>query len=607
MDVGFNMLAAMGVMDRGELAGDHSAFPETGAGEKPDSDFAAMIKEKLDINQEQAELLAQGEFMAAGEVDADLLAQLQNFLAEIGEDKELEAALLVLLSQLELLDIAELGETEGLKELSEELAELQEILASGAVEDEELDTALLALLSQLESLDIAELGENEGLKELSEELAELQEMLASEDDLSAEALAKLEESFSADLLELISQLEGDESNQEILQELLSQMMSEGGSNTEVLENLADMFSTEVAKMKEFLQQLQGSEEGQAFKARLAAEVGDLLLEATAGSEGTDNTTAFTPEADGFSFLQAEMETGSLAELTKEWLDFNQAFADNSRANMELEQLDLPREWQFSNSELLAEMENDSGNLDLTSKLELTGWQDLQPNVGEEGGDFNITDNLAALMAGEEIAVGSENSEFMSGEFFSGWSGEENFNLAGLENSSNSSFLTEAFGDNPVLDQLFLEIDSMQQKTPTQMEIELEPPWLGRLRLNVSVENGEVMARFLVDSDLVRHELESNVNLLRSALNRQGFNIEQISIDTHDPDTAWQQEDGQQTNEEQNPNYDQDQSAFKPPEEEIAAVLGDLEGFNDEDLEGMSLEMKRWLAWRQYYNHMNVLA
>ncbi len=64
---------------------------------------------------------------------------------------------------------------------------------------------------------------------------------------------------------------------------------------------------------------------------------------------------------------------------------------------------------------------------------------------------------------------------------------------------------------------------------SEMNIELKPDSLGKLSLKIASENGIITAKFIADSHQVKQVLESNMELLKDSLERQGMNVEGFSV------------------------------------------------------------------------------
>lgn len=72
-----------------------------------------------------------------------------------------------------------------------------------------------------------------------------------------------------------------------------------------------------------------------------------------------------------------------------------------------------------------------------------------------------------------------------------------------------------------------------------MRIQLKPEHLGKVAIEISVENGIVKAQFAAESQQVRQLLEGNLTNLRHSLVAQGFKIDEVSVATRS-EFFWQQ-------------------------------------------------------------------
>ncbi|HEX2947136.1 MAG TPA: flagellar hook-length control protein FliK [Clostridia bacterium] len=64
---------------------------------------------------------------------------------------------------------------------------------------------------------------------------------------------------------------------------------------------------------------------------------------------------------------------------------------------------------------------------------------------------------------------------------------------------------------------------------SEMVMDLKPDSLGKLSLKVVTENGIVMAKFIADNQQVREILESNMQLLKDSLEKQGMSVQGFSV------------------------------------------------------------------------------
>lgn len=64
---------------------------------------------------------------------------------------------------------------------------------------------------------------------------------------------------------------------------------------------------------------------------------------------------------------------------------------------------------------------------------------------------------------------------------------------------------------------------------SEMVLDLKPDSLGKITMKVVTENGIVMAKFIAENQQVREVLESNMQLLKDSLEKQGMNVQGFSV------------------------------------------------------------------------------
>lgn len=82
---------------------------------------------------------------------------------------------------------------------------------------------------------------------------------------------------------------------------------------------------------------------------------------------------------------------------------------------------------------------------------------------------------------------------------------------------------------------------------SEMIMDLKPDSLGKISLKVATENGMIMAKFVAENQQVKQVLESNMQLLKDSLEKQGMNVQGFSVsvrqDSNRPAENWKQSDG----------------------------------------------------------------
>lgn len=82
---------------------------------------------------------------------------------------------------------------------------------------------------------------------------------------------------------------------------------------------------------------------------------------------------------------------------------------------------------------------------------------------------------------------------------------------------------------------------------SEMIMDLKPDHLGKLSLKVVTERGIVMARFVAESEQVKSILESNMQLLKDALEKQGLDVQDCFVSVDKGEKEGYQQDGRYNN------------------------------------------------------------
>lgn len=80
-----------------------------------------------------------------------------------------------------------------------------------------------------------------------------------------------------------------------------------------------------------------------------------------------------------------------------------------------------------------------------------------------------------------------------------------------------------------LEQIVRKAELMVKQNSSQIKIELQPEFLGKLTIKVVMEEGAVTAKFITDNHQVKQMLESNINLLKQSLEAQGMRVERAEV------------------------------------------------------------------------------
>lgn len=81
----------------------------------------------------------------------------------------------------------------------------------------------------------------------------------------------------------------------------------------------------------------------------------------------------------------------------------------------------------------------------------------------------------------------------------------------------------------VIEQIVKQIEVTNQQNNTEITIQLKPEHLGKMMIQLSLEEGKVTARFITDSQEVKNLLDTNISVLKQNLEANGIKVEKTEI------------------------------------------------------------------------------
>jgi flagellar hook-length control protein FliK len=170
---------------------------------------------------------------------------------------------------------------------------------------------------------------------------------------------------------------------------------------------------------------------------------------------------------------------------------------------------------------------------LENTMSLTNKDDSPELVKEYPKNGNVENSLIAeTSTTEDTANGQANGE--ESKEFNGTNHFQNF----VDNLVKGSQDTQVDGVNyptPINDlreianQIIDRIKVTVRQDQTSMELQLNPENLGRVNLSVQSKNGVMTAQFIVQSEVSKEAIESQMHTLRETLNQQGIKVEAIEV------------------------------------------------------------------------------
>ncbi|MFW5898091.1 MAG: flagellar hook-length control protein FliK [Halanaerobium sp.] len=192
----------------------------------------------------------------------------------------------------------------------------------------------------------------------------------------------------------------------------------------------------------------------------------------------------------------------------------------------------------NNSSLFAEL---SAQLKEMLDEENTKLSNQEPgaNVELKNSDLFSLNNDSTLdfnFEGGELENKNQNNFFDldNSNLFFDFDAENNStaNNLNLENFSSNIDNTANLAENADLRSQVVEQFRGEYSPETkEMQIQLKPESLGKIDISLSFDNDQLTGKMLVESEIVRTQLENSLKGLKSDLLKQGINIEQFKIET----------------------------------------------------------------------------
>jgi flagellar hook-length control protein FliK len=401
---------------------------------------------------------------------------------------------------------------------NEFMAELREILSKNK---KEIPAELLSLLqggslnnqqkAMLEKLML-------NLKNSNLDISDLKNMLAKNSDSTKRDTAEQVQLFSQN--ENTDDLAFESLDAEQLDKLAALLETNDQALTETetsnlkseIDQLAELLinsSSKTAEAKEQnLKQILGTE-------NLQSKLGDLASILKTAELSTEDLNEISE--------QKGIELPLLKQaLASEKLNFSDLSANLSSDNNS----SLFTEFAAQLKEMLQEESNKMTSQQGTENIEFNNSDIFSLN----------SDSALDLSFGSELENKNQNNFFdldNSNLFFNlDLENQSTANNLNLENFSLNSDNTANLAENADLRSQVVEQFRGEYSPETkEMQIQLKPESLGKIDISLSYDNEQLTGKMLVESELVRAQLENSLKGLKSDLLKQGINIEQFKIET----------------------------------------------------------------------------
>ncbi|MDD4802256.1 MAG: flagellar hook-length control protein FliK, partial [Syntrophomonas sp.] len=81
----------------------------------------------------------------------------------------------------------------------------------------------------------------------------------------------------------------------------------------------------------------------------------------------------------------------------------------------------------------------------------------------------------------------------------------------------------------IAEQIVKKVEIMAKQASSEMKIQLKPEYLGKMMIQIIVDDGVITARFTTESQQVKQALESNMSILKQNLEANGMRVEKTEV------------------------------------------------------------------------------
>ncbi|WP_265444737.1 flagellar hook-length control protein FliK [Acetivibrio straminisolvens] len=181
----------------------------------------------------------------------------------------------------------------------------------------------------------------------------------------------------------------------------------------------------------------------------------------------------------------------------------------------------------TNDESIEEVVLKTGAEDSSNIREVKSSSDEKGNAGTEERAGKEASSMASK--GIEPEFAARNSNDGQFEAVSNSSIQKATGQAEVEKVQNTIPITK----KEIVQQVVEKAKVVLSGDKSEMVIDLKPEHLGKLELKIVTERGMVIAKFVAENEQVKAALESNMNMLKESLEKQGFSVEGFSVTVGD--------------------------------------------------------------------------
>ena len=106
---------------------------------------------------------------------------------------------------------------------------------------------------------------------------------------------------------------------------------------------------------------------------------------------------------------------------------------------------------------------------------------------------------------------------------------ENFTATLKEIKTSESILPKGLSDKGVINQIFQKFSLRGAENNKEIQIKLDPPALGKVRMNVNTSGDSVKTTIITENLAVKQAIEMNMNQLKDSFTGQGLKVDSFEV------------------------------------------------------------------------------
>lgn len=290
---------------------------------------------------------------------------------------------------------------------------------------------------------------------------------------------------------------------------LSQLLGLDENQEKVLAELLQMAKEILEPMKDI--------QPQNAKPQLAAQ-GEAAIVTTNGQAQGE---------DVLDTLKLDELTQKLnMKITSKLEEFSEGLANDSQAVVqELKEALKPLQSNASiKAQQLSQQTVEGGSMETTEEALLTTESSQEKASQESDSESKSDSGYKGGHEADTAVLGSKNSYTQAA--FAMVQPEKTFEATAAQILSEKAVPVTP---TEIINQVIEKASVLMTSEKSEMTMELKPDSLGRISLKIATENGIITAKFIAESQQVKQVLESNMELLKNSLERQGMNVEGFSV------------------------------------------------------------------------------